>query len=180
MPPSPVRPIEDYPTLGRQLFTFGLPITEITLRLPYSLERAQQRLSQFVDTGIVHISGRGLFADRRRYTVKMNGTDFVIQGPFGDRKWSLLTRGRLRVDPIGSALDLTMRLGYGSLIVVISLVSAIVLIGGAVLITQGLPWTLLLCLMVPASFLYTIVLINAKFEAEMLKDLLYISLSDEV
>ncbi|MBC8077504.1 MAG: hypothetical protein H7Y32_15630 [Chloroflexales bacterium] len=176
MPVSTPWPIEAPPPLARQLVTFLLPMMEVTLRIPLPIAQARQRLEAQMAIGMEQTIGGGIFTDRRHYQGQISGDQLVVRGPFGHKKWRLATRGFLRHDPIGSALDLQMRLD-GSQV----LMAACILLPFFCFMTvilSGSPWFLAAFFALGGTFLYGVILISVKVEAEMIKDLIFASLSN--
>ncbi len=65
----------------------------------------QKRLSE----QIVFTAGSGWLADTRHYSGTIAGNLFKLDGPFGDRKYTLVTRGAIASSANGSKIDLQMR-----------------------------------------------------------------------
>jgi hypothetical protein len=91
-----------------------------------------------------------------------------LRGPFGHKKWVLITRGVLRDDPAGSVLDVKMHLDRRYALFALGILIPF----GCFLILLFSRSLLALCMLPMLTVLYGGILINIKFEAETIKELL--------
>jgi hypothetical protein len=176
MPARVARPIEHYSSLSRQLITFFLPVSEVTIYSPLGLDQARQRLSDRLQFGLEQTSGSGIFQDRRRYQGQLSNDHLTLRGPYGYKKWGLTTHGSFRADREGSLVELKMQLDLGYAVFALSLLLPFGCFLAA-LFSRNL--ILAPCVIVPVMVLYSALLISVKVEAETIKDLLVAILSME-
>ena len=176
MPARTVRPVEHYSSLPRQLITFFLPVSHVTISSPLGLDQARQRLYDQLQSGFEHTSGSGIFQDRRRYQGQFTNDQLTLRGPYGYKKWVLTTHGSLRADREGSLLELKMHLDFGYAVFALSLWLPFACFLAALFSRN---FILIPCAIVPVMVLYGVLLISVKVEAETIKDLLVAILSME-
>jgi hypothetical protein len=78
---------------------------------------------------IVHTEGSGFFADKRQYKGIICDDKIKLHGPYGDRKWTLLTNGSIVATPNGgSILRLQMRPATWLIIVTLLTIAPVLII----------------------------------------------------
>jgi hypothetical protein len=146
-----------------------VPGARLTVATTLPLDAARRLLADRLAGGLTRTTaGSGIF-DRRTYEGRLDGDMLTLRGPYGYRKWTLLTRGNLVATPTGTALYLAMRLSSGLAILVGSF--ALPFFSFA-LIIMCRSLAVLPLVFFQLAFLYGALLLSVKIEAGYIRDLL--------
>ncbi len=151
-----------------------IPVEESTLHLPLSREIVYLKFSGLVAPGLV-IKSSAIWPVFYRYKVSFEGDYVKIKGPYGNRKWCLLTTVDMQPELGEVALRLRIRLSTSNTIM------AILGVGGYgvwVLLTMPIQF-FLFPLILQILFIYTVILLAFKYEARQIRELLKRTLMPE-
>jgi hypothetical protein len=166
-PLTPKHPAPDL-TSPPPAWTVLTPSDRLTVVTSLPLEEVQHLLASRLAGGLTR-GGSGIFSSRRTYEGRLDGDTLTLRGPFGNRKWTLLTRGLLVATPTGTALHLAMRLDQGYAIVLGFF--GLIFFGFAFSMACRNP-IMLPFVFLQLAFLYGGVLIGIKVEAGYIRELL--------
>jgi hypothetical protein len=118
------------PTFPKRLSLNTLILrSEYTIQSEKTAEEVRFILQRGFSKEIIHTEGSGFFADKRRYEGIICDNRLKLHGPYGDRKWTLLTNGSIVATPNGgSILRLQMRPATWMIIVMLLTVTPIVIV----------------------------------------------------
>ena len=143
------------------------PHKTTTLYFALPLDQARQMLINSARSPWISSQNSGIFADQRRYDVEIHSDTIVIEGPFGYRKTTLHTEGRLLTTPHGTALQLASGMSSGSAIMV---GGVILFLFVAVVVSFGSLRPLVL-IVAPILGIYGVLLFNVSYEGNLIADL---------
>lgn len=151
-----------------------IPVEESTLHLPLSREIVHLKFSGLVASGLV-IKSSAIWPVFYRYKVSFDGDRVKIKGPYGNRKWCLLTTVEMQPEQSGVALRLKMRLSAGHILLGISIFGGY-LIG----VLRMMPVHLFVFpLIFQILFMYMVILLVFKYEVQKIRELLKRTLMPE-
>lgn len=139
------------------------PYREATLHLPLPPEAVRQRFAASVPTGLIGETPTLLGRVPYRYKIELDGYFLRATGPYGNRRWCLVTQGKIQDIPGGSVLRLTMRLST-----LHSLIAFLVLgwyVGGSIFVIQ-MPLEMLPIILMQVLFLYAVIVCVFHYEAD--------------
>jgi hypothetical protein len=151
-----------------------IPVEESTLHLPLSREIVHLKFSGLVAPGLV-VKSSAIWPVFYRYTVYFDGESVKIKGPYGNRKWCLLTTVEMQPELSGVALRLRMRLSTGHIFLLI------LIFGGyltGVLLMMPVH-VFVFPLIFQILFMYTVMLLIFRYEAQKIRELLKRTLMPE-
>ncbi|HSF72861.1 MAG TPA: hypothetical protein VLA84_03565 [Microcoleus sp.] len=144
-----------------------LPYRQATIDLPFPKEVVRQRLAAKVPTGLIGetptILGGGV---PYRYKIKLDGYSLRATGPYGNRRWCLVTAGKIQDIPGGSVLQLKMRLSSFNIVVVFVSFLSLGWFWGGIYFIKKIPLETLPIILIQTLFMYTVLVYVFRYEAE--------------